>query len=192
MKKESGLSLIEAAIVLALSAAVVSGVLYYYFSSKENNAVLETTKGVQSIIAATQSLYGSRGHTAGSNISAGAVSAVSGIEIGSPKIIRGQKSVFYLPGHIAEASFFVYSKTKNTVLTVHTASKSACMSLAMLNFGTMVEGGVKVNVTNKAEVTGNGQYQGGTTITNPAIASSVCKEATDNKVARIMYQLKIQ
>ncbi|HFS4718176.1 hypothetical protein [Escherichia coli] len=105
MKKESGLSLIEAAIVLSLATAVVSGVLYFYNSTKENNAPPETTKGLQSLIGATQALYGSRGQTAGTTLSAQAVSAISGIEIGSPKIAKGEQNVFYIPGRWQKQPF---------------------------------------------------------------------------------------
>ena len=189
-KKESGLSLIEAAIVLALSAAVVSGVLYYYYATKERNSVLESTKGIQSIIAATQSLYGARGNTAG-KISASAISAVSGITISSPSIATGLRSVFILPGKIAEAQYFYQEPSKSTVLTVHTASTDACMAFATLNFGTMLAENPRVLVSTNNSI-GVSQYNEARSVSTPSDAASVCKDATNSKLAHILYRLKIQ
>ncbi len=195
-KSQLGLSLIESAMVLALAAAVTSGVLYYYYSSKENNAILETTKGIQSIIAATQSLYGSRGHTAG-NIDAYAISAVSGIEVGKPKIATGvtggNGDVYYLPGKIAEAQYFPMSNSNSsrTLLTIHTASKSACMALSVLRLGTMVDGNPRV-VVGANDQMGQDAFNAATEVASPSEASSVCQNTNDTKRAHIMYSLKIQ
>ncbi|EFN2499686.1 prepilin-type N-terminal cleavage/methylation domain-containing protein, partial [Shigella dysenteriae] len=41
-KLQRGLSLIEASMVLALSAIVVSGVMYYYQSASDNNKTQNT------------------------------------------------------------------------------------------------------------------------------------------------------
>lgn len=54
---EKGLSLIESAIVLALSAASVSGVLYYYNNMQENRKLEEGVKQIQIISAAINKLY---------------------------------------------------------------------------------------------------------------------------------------
>ncbi len=189
MKKESGLSLIEAAIVLSLAAAVVSGVLYFYNSAKENNALLETTKGLQSIIGATQALYGSRGQTAGTTLSAQAVSAVSGIEIGKPKIANSEPDVFYIPGGMAEATFFLNSN--KTVFTVHTASKDICMALAGINLGTMTTGKPKVTLSYGKQIT-NAEYSTASYVNTPNEAASICGETTNTKLAHIMYELKVQ
>ncbi|MED8997488.1 hypothetical protein RCM47_24350 [Escherichia coli] len=52
-----GLSLIEASMVLALSAIVVSGVLYYYNVASNNRKLLEDSKSIQMIISTVRSLY---------------------------------------------------------------------------------------------------------------------------------------
>ncbi|PJI56130.1 hypothetical protein [Escherichia coli] len=191
---EKGLSLIESAMVLTLAAAVTAGVLYFYNSTKENNALLETTKGLQSIISATQSLYGSRGQTAGATLSAQAVSAVSGIEIGTPKIAKGEKTVFYMPGGIAEATFFLNSTNNNkTVFTVHTASKDACMGLAVLNLGTMATGKPRVKILPASQQAAYSQvYNTAKEISTPADAASECNNINASNIARIMYELKVQ
>lgn len=190
---EKGLSLIESAMVLTLAAAVTAGVLYFYNSTKENNALLETTKGLQSIISATQSLYGSRGQTAGATLSAQAVSAVSGIEIGTPKIAKGEITVFYMPGGIAEATFFLNGKNNNkTVFTVHTASKDACMGLAVLNLGTMATGKPRVKILPASQQAYSQAYNTAKEISTPAEAASECNNINASNIARIMYELKVQ
>ncbi|WP_122998084.1 type II secretion system protein, partial [Escherichia coli] len=50
-KHEKGLSLIESAMVLAISASVVSGVLYYYNLVQENRKLEEGIKNIQTIAA---------------------------------------------------------------------------------------------------------------------------------------------
>ncbi len=190
---EKGLSLIESAMVLTLAAAVTAGVLYFYNSTKENNALLETTKGLQSIISATQSLYGSRGQTAGATLSAQAVSAVSGIEIGTPKITKGEITVFYMPGGIAEATFFLNGKNNDkTVFTVHTASKDACMGLAVLNLGTMATGKPRVKILPASQQAYSQAYNTAKEISTPAEAASECNNINASNIARIMYELKVQ
>ncbi|EML8859855.1 hypothetical protein V9V65_004475 [Escherichia coli] len=57
-KKESrGLSLIEASMVLALSAIVVSGVLYYYNNASSNRKLVDDVKTVQMVISTIRTLY---------------------------------------------------------------------------------------------------------------------------------------
>ncbi len=54
---QKGLSLIESAMVLAISAAVVSGVLYYYNQTQENRELEEGIKQIQTIVATINKLY---------------------------------------------------------------------------------------------------------------------------------------
>lgn len=57
-KKESrGLSLIEASMVLALSAIVVSGVLYYYNNASSNRKLVDDVKTIQMVISTIRTLY---------------------------------------------------------------------------------------------------------------------------------------
>ncbi|HBA8915551.1 TPA: hypothetical protein J1246_004749 [Escherichia coli] len=56
-KKSRGLSLIEASMVLALSAIVVSGVLYYYNNASSNRKLQEDLKTVQMVISTIRTLY---------------------------------------------------------------------------------------------------------------------------------------
>lgn len=56
-KFQKGLSLIEASMVLALSAIVVSGVMYYYQSASDNNKTQNTVSELMSIVSAVNGLY---------------------------------------------------------------------------------------------------------------------------------------
>ncbi|EDU9608334.1 hypothetical protein YT03_004503 [Salmonella enterica subsp. enterica] len=64
-KIERGLSLIEAAMVLALSA-VVAGVLYYYAAAAASNDNQKTIELIETIVSKVNALYANPGH----NISA--------------------------------------------------------------------------------------------------------------------------
>ena len=56
-KMEKGLSLIEASMVLALSAIVVSGVMFYYQSASDSNKTQNTISQVMSVMSAINGLY---------------------------------------------------------------------------------------------------------------------------------------
>ena len=56
-KETKGLSLIEGAMVLALAAVVVAGVLYYYSASKANSQIEQTSSFIVNIAAKLQALY---------------------------------------------------------------------------------------------------------------------------------------
>ena len=56
MKKESGLSLIEASIVLVIAASVSAGVLAYYNYAKETNNINESVKQIQVIASGVSQL----------------------------------------------------------------------------------------------------------------------------------------
>ncbi|HCM1965109.1 TPA: prepilin-type N-terminal cleavage/methylation domain-containing protein [Salmonella enterica subsp. salamae serovar 56:l,v:z39] len=56
-KVQRGLTLIEAAMVLALAAIVISGAMYYYQSAKENENRNEVMTTVMNIIATVNKIY---------------------------------------------------------------------------------------------------------------------------------------
>lgn len=56
-RNQRGLSLIETSMVLALSAIVVSGVMYYYQVASDNNKTQSTVFEVMSIVSAVYGLY---------------------------------------------------------------------------------------------------------------------------------------
>ncbi len=57
---EQGLTLIEASMVLALSAVVVAGVMLYYQSASENNKFMAAESELASLQTIVQSVYGNR------------------------------------------------------------------------------------------------------------------------------------
>ncbi|EFB8796272.1 hypothetical protein E4137_25570, partial [Escherichia coli] len=56
-KFSKGLSLIEASMVLALSAVVVSGVLYYFNMASNNRKLQENVKSIQAVVSTIRALY---------------------------------------------------------------------------------------------------------------------------------------
>lgn len=64
---EKGLSLIEASMVLALSAIVVAGVMYYYTSAAENNTNQNTIALIETIVSKVNALYANQSTTQGLN-----------------------------------------------------------------------------------------------------------------------------
>ncbi|HAH9960619.1 TPA: prepilin-type N-terminal cleavage/methylation domain-containing protein, partial [Escherichia coli] len=56
-RNQRGLSLIETSMVLALSAIVVSGVMYYYQAASDNNKTQSTVSEVMSIVSVVNGLY---------------------------------------------------------------------------------------------------------------------------------------
>lgn len=64
-KIERGLSLIEAAMVLALSAVVVAGVLYYYAVAAASNDNQKTIELIETIVSKVNALYANQSTTTG-------------------------------------------------------------------------------------------------------------------------------
>jgi type II secretory pathway pseudopilin PulG len=55
---EQGLTLIEASMVLALSAVVIAGVMLYYQSASDQNKIMNAQSEIGSIQTVVQSIYG--------------------------------------------------------------------------------------------------------------------------------------
>ncbi|HGA5440446.1 TPA: type II secretion system protein, partial [Salmonella enterica subsp. enterica serovar Eastbourne] len=62
---QRGLTLIEAAMVLALSAIVISGVMYYYNATSESYQEQQTMEMIENIISKVNALYVSASSTEG-------------------------------------------------------------------------------------------------------------------------------
>lgn len=191
-KFQKGLSLIEASMVLALSAIVVSGVMYYYQSASDNNKTQNTVSELMSI-----------------------VSAVNGLYAGQQNYKGLDKQVLYNTSAVPEN----YKNTANSNIThpfgdiidvgpvgrdengyyvlLNKIPKAACINLATMNFGTSMAG-VGVGVSSQtlkgsntnlkkigsADIVNNGQVYGGAF--TPTQASSACTDDYNN----IGYLLK--
>lgn len=142
--QQKGLSLIESAMVLAISATVISGVLYYYNHAKENRELEEGVKQIQTIAATINKLY-SHGATRMDNLDnvVKAISIASGISMTN----TGNSNAFSSPSGIY-TEFWWDTDSNKYVLETQAKSVSSCMSYASLNLGTLMAGKTTVFVGN--------------------------------------------
>lgn len=185
---QKGLSLIESAMVLAISAVIVSGVLYYYNQAQENRKLEEGIKQIQTIAATVNKLYTNstarlqNGDDAANNKVVEAISAVSGIP--TKKLSNSEAKVFTTPSG-QWVQFWVESGSPiNTYqLETQVQSVSSCISYATLNMGTIMAGKTKILIDGREY--GNSNSNNSSNSTNfslsPSIASGACEDAGKNK-----------
>ncbi|EML8770056.1 TPA: type II secretion system protein [Escherichia coli] len=196
---QKGLSLIESAMVLAISAVVVSGVLYYYNQAQENRKLEEGIKQIQTIAASVNKLY-TNSTASIKGISSNqdndkvveAISVISGVptttEPGGSKVFTtptGQWVQFWVnkdgPGNNA------YS------LEMQVQSVSSCISYATLNMGTIMAAKTQV-LTGSNNHANNGNSNSPTNFSlSPSVASDACKKAENAKNGnniKIRYTLR--
>lgn len=184
-KHEKGLSLIESAMVLAISASVVSGVLYYYNLVQENRKLEEGIKNIQTIAATINKLY-SNSITPMNNLNdvVEAVSVVSGVKT----ITDGGTKKFVSPTGLY-TEFWWDTKSKKYTLETQTKSLSSCISYASLNLGTIMSGKTMIlKGSAKPDVVQNTPYY-----LSPAEASRQCKVMYDdnsNGAIKVRYSLQ--
>ncbi|EFI9208928.1 pilus assembly protein [Escherichia coli] len=170
---QKGLSLIEASMVLALSAIVVSGVMYYYQAASDNNKTQSTVSEVMSIVSAVNGLYvGTSGYT---GLTEKVIMNTSAI----PENYKdGQSIIHPFGGKINIGA--TTDKTKYYII-LNDVPQGACVNLASMNFGTSLAGAdVGDNVKTTAEA--------GKLISDaltPAEASTRCNKDT-NKIAFLL------
>ncbi|HAV8297171.1 TPA: pilus assembly protein [Escherichia coli] len=184
-KAEKGLSLIEASMVLALSAIVVSGVMFYYQSASDSNKTQNTVSEVMSVMSAINGLYvGQSSYTGLSDSVLYNSSAV-------PANYKGTTGVINNPFggrlHVAPNT----SAAGGYALLLDGVPQSSCVNIASMNLGTSLQGvGVKVtsmtsgtasvNLTPQAissSVSSGTVYSGNLT---PANAATLCKDETNS------------
>lgn len=132
-KKDSrGLSLIEASMVLALSAIVVSGVLYYYNNASSNRKLVDDAKTVQMVISTIRTLY--ENQKPGTKIDATAVARSGNFTT----TIKNSKTHIVMPTgetlNIIDGS----AATGNRLYAIdfYTKDKNICSHLASVKYGT--------------------------------------------------------
>lgn len=132
-KKDSrGLSLIEASMVLALSAIVVSGVLYYYNNASSNRKLVDDAKTVQMVISTIRTLY--ENQKPGTKIDAIAVARSGNFTT----TIKNSKTHIVMPTgetlNIIDGS----AATGNRLYAIdfYTKDKNICSHLASVKYGT--------------------------------------------------------
>lgn len=134
-KKESrGLSLIEASMVLALSAIVVSGVLYYYNNASSNRKLVDDAKTIQMVISTIRTLY--ENQKPGTIIDADAV-AKSGNFTTTTK--NGKTGIVMPTGetlNILNGSGTGLAAGRLYAIDFYTKDKNICSHLASVKYGT--------------------------------------------------------
>ncbi|CAD6175953.1 major pilin structural unit bundlin [Escherichia coli] len=189
-KSQNGLSLIESAMVLALSAAVVSGVLYYYNYTKEKREVNENIKIIQTIAASVNKLYATQGGQLTEQGNAEfqdktieAIASVSGLNTITRSTGRlaikdatGNSIQLWSPADQAEREY---------VIELQTASKSNCVTYASLNMGTLM-----AKKTQAFQDSSSGFEDGGAL--SPSEATTQCSKLTpvDGRNIKVRYRLR--
>ncbi|MFK8712982.1 prepilin-type N-terminal cleavage/methylation domain-containing protein [Escherichia coli] len=184
---QKGLSLIESAMVLAISAVVVSGVLYYYNQAQENRKLEEGIKQIQTIAATVNKLYtNSVNPPKGDDNTVEAISAISGI----PTIMTQGSKMFTTPS--GQWVQFWTGDNNTYFLETQVQSVSSCISYAILNMGTIMAEKTKILIDSKEY--GNGSSGNSTNLSlSPSIASNACEQAEKNKNGnniKIRYKLR--
>ncbi len=176
---QKGLSLIESAMVLAISAVIVSGVLYYYNQAQENRKLEEGIKQIQTIAASVNKFYTNSATPPGGDDN-GVVEAISAIT-GIPTIMVDQSKMFTTPSGQWIQFWVNNNGPGNNAYTLETQvqSVSSCISYATLNMGTIMAAKTKVFV-GKTEYPSGGTSNSSTNFSlSPSVASGACKQAYD-------------
>ncbi|HFS2843891.1 TPA: type 4 pilus major pilin, partial [Escherichia coli] len=136
-KMEKGLSLIEASMVLALSAIVVSGVMFYYQSASDSNKTQNTVSQVMSVMSAINGLYvGQASYTGLTDAVLYSSSAVP--ENYKDKTNQQINNPFGGKLRVAPSG-------GGYTLSLDGVPKSSCVNIASMNLGTSLQGvGVEV------------------------------------------------
>lgn len=175
---QKGLSLIESAMVLAISAVIVSGVLYYYNHAQENRKLEEGIKQIQTIAATVNKLYTNSVTRPGGddNNTVEAISAITGI----PTIMTKYGKMFTTPSG-QWVQFWVNNVDNKYTLETQVQSVSSCISYATLNMGTIMAEKTQV-LTGSTNHVNNGNSNSSTNFSlSPSVASDACEKAGKNK-----------
>lgn len=191
-KFQKGLSLIEASMVLALSAIVVSGVMYYYQAASDNNKTQNTVSELMSIVSAVNGLY------AGQQNYNGLDQTVLYNTSAVPENYKNSttKGITHPFGDDIEVGPVGNNGDNGYYVFLNKIPKAACINLATMNFGTSMAGvgvGVTSNslsaATSTAPITAATTVQAGTIYAgafNPTQAALACA----NDYNDIGYMLK--
>ena len=134
-KFSKGLSLIEASMVLALSAVVVSGVLYYFNMASNNRKLQENVKSIQAVVSTIRALYANQ--PPGTPIDLDAVIKSGNFTKG--KTVGARDAIILPTGdtiRIYDGSRFPALGGKAYSLELRTKSSDVCSYIGGINFGT--------------------------------------------------------
>ncbi|HGY8090977.1 TPA: hypothetical protein ACNTSZ_005034, partial [Escherichia coli] len=145
-KFSKGLSLIEASMVLALSAVVVSGVLYYFNMASNNRKLQENVKSIQAVVSTIRALYANQ--PPGTPVNLDAVIKSGNFTKGKT---AGDNDAIILPTgdtiRIYDGSHLTGGKTYS--LELRTKSSDVCSYIGGINFGTSHFGTEILNMNDK-------------------------------------------
>ncbi|EHW5929321.1 hypothetical protein WN968_004411 [Escherichia coli] len=131
-KINRGLSLIEASMVLALSAIVVSGVLYYYNNTSSNRKLVEDSKTIQMVISTIRTLY--ENQRPETTIDTAAVATSGNFKT---KDVNGKKYIVMPTGEALNIiSGSRYWSNRMYAIDFFTSDKNICSHLASMKYGT--------------------------------------------------------
>lgn len=134
---QKGLSLIEASMVLALSAIVVSGVMYYYQAASDNNKTQTTVSEVMSIVSAINGLYvGTSGYE---GLSQSVIYNTSAV----PENYKANQKIMHPFG--GEVKLGPTNNNSKYYIILENVPRGPCVNLASMNLGTSLAG-VEVGV----------------------------------------------
>lgn len=179
-KMEKGLSLIEASMVLALSAIVVSGVMFYYQSASDSNKTQNTVSQVMSVMSAINGLYVGQASYAG---------LTDEVLLNSSAVPENYKDNVKKKINNPFGGELKVAPTTNGggyILSLNGVPKSSCVNIASMNLGTSLQGvgvgnvsaaSTPVKLNDKQTPVKNTVYSG--TLT-PANAATLCSDATNN------------
>lgn len=195
---QKGLSLIESAMVLAISAVIVSGVLYYYNQAQENRKLEEGIKQIQTIAASVNKLYtNSTASTQGlsgddeTNKVVEAISAISGIP--TKTVTGGKAKVFTTPSGQWVQFWVERGSPINTYqLETQVQSVSSCISYATLNMGTIMAAKTQIFAGDKKQTESTSSASTNFSL-SPSVASTLCKNAEKQKSGnniKVRYTLR--
>ncbi|EEX2767845.1 hypothetical protein R7503_004918 [Escherichia coli] len=134
-KFSKGLSLIEASMVLALSAVVVSGVLYYFNMASNNRKLQENVKSIQAVVSTIRALYTNQ--PPGTPIDLDAVIKSGNFTKG--KTVAKEDAIILPTGdtiRIYNGAFKSDLGGKAYSLELRTKSSDVCSYIGGINFGT--------------------------------------------------------
>lgn len=145
-KFSKGLSLIEASMVLALSAVVVSGVLYYFNMASNNRKLQENVKSIQAVVSTIRALYANQ--PPGTSVDLDAVIKSGNFTKGTTK---GNNDAIILP---TGDTIRIYDGARLTggkiySLELRTKSSDVCSYIGGINFGTSHFGTEILNMNEK-------------------------------------------
>lgn len=131
-KISKGLSLIEASMVLALSAIVVSGVLYYYNNASSNRKLVENSKTIQMVISTIRTLYENQKPT--TPIDLKAVAQAGNFKTKS----TGSTTYIVMPTgeNLSIISGAAAFGNRLYAIDFYTSDKNVCSHLASIKYGT--------------------------------------------------------